>query len=119
PDISSAIHSILDANMGNQSNVSLVVSFNSATVDIGGGTQLTTTGGGDVKIAATVDGHINSSATNNSSFNIAVTVGSADPEVLIHGSSQITAAGKLDATATSNLNMLKTEVTGQPSGGGD
>ncbi|HVC51376.1 MAG TPA: LEPR-XLL domain-containing protein, partial [Stellaceae bacterium] len=111
----SKIKGFLDNNLGtlNENNLALVISFDSATIDIGGtgGTTGTTlNSAGDLNISSTVDGSLAAVATSNLAT-VAVTVGSADPEVLIGGNgsgTNLTAGGQIDAAATSNLSVTTT-----------
>src|SRR5262249_25949848 len=67
-------------------DVSLVTSFSSATIDIGGGSVLSATSG-NMSLNATVDGALKASAVSNDAFKITIIAGHADPEILIHGTS--------------------------------
>src|SRR5205814_6840380 len=84
--------------------ISLVTSFNSATIDIGGGSVLTATSG-DLKVNALVDGSLSGSATANTiNLDIAVLIGKADPSVSIHGAAtQLSAGGGIDVSAKSDV----------------
>src|SRR5579862_9327040 len=104
----STIQGILDSNLGsvNEDNLSVVISFDSAKIDINGGTMLNAAG--DLNISSTVDGKLAASAVSNV-VTAAVTVGSADPEIMIDGSgTSLTAGGAITAAATTNLSVSTT-----------
>ncbi|WP_050419168.1 LEPR-XLL domain-containing protein [Bradyrhizobium tropiciagri] len=110
-----SIVGFINSNLGNLTNetgVSLVTSFSHATIDIGGGSQLSATSG-DIKILSSVDGSIETNTANASrAVTIAVTAGKADPNVTIHGlGTLLTAGGKIDATATTNFTKFDVAAT--------
>ena len=84
--------------------VSLVTSFDHTKIDIGGGSTLTATGG-DITLNATVDGSLKGTADGNAhNLAIALLIGQADPEVLVHGAStNLSAGGKIDSAAISDI----------------
>ncbi|HUX25249.1 MAG TPA: LEPR-XLL domain-containing protein, partial [Burkholderiales bacterium] len=98
---------LLSNNLGSttlSSGLGLVVSYNQANIDISGGTNLTAAG--DINLTSRVDGSLTASANNTTVANpvpIAVVAGSADPQVLIHGSgTKLSASGAINATATTS-----------------
>ena len=99
--------------LGNLTGVALVTSFSHATIDIGGGSQLTATSG-DLTITASVDGSI--TAKTNALVTpgaLDVVAGSSDPEVLIHDAgTSLSAGGAINATATTNFSTIDVEAAG-------
>ena len=90
----------------------VITSFSSALIDIDG-SQLR---GTDITLLSWVEENLTADASNNS-YKIVVVVGEADPEVLIRGSSILTAtSGALEATAKSDVTI---NASAQPTSNSD
>ncbi len=84
---------------------SAITSASSAVIDIDQGSNVTAKS--DATLTSSVEATLTASASNNS-VKLLTIIGSADPEVLIQGGSQITASGNLTATATSTATITAT-----------
>jgi hypothetical protein len=112
-EITGKIKDAINDNLGDKIHlVSLVTSFSSAKIDVGGNSVLSATGG-DLALNATVDGTLTASSVNNSLVKITVVVGDADPEILIHdASTNVSASGKIDANAKSDITINASATPG-------
>ena len=86
---------------------SVITSAPTAEIDING-SQVT---GANITLTSSIEDSLQASATGDTVKLVTIS-GSAEPEVLIEGSSQITASGSLTATASSNATIDATASPG-------